>query len=254
MADPRPGLVERLLALTRPALLGPADARVRLFGDGLWYQERTLRVPPGARIPARMVIAPLCDRSLFVWSPLPLTPGLRDGLDQLGAVRFVVAPNTYHYLFLADFVAAYPRAELWGAPGVGKKCAELRLAGELERDRVGGWSKELDQQVIGPIGGYCEVAFLHRASGTLLLADLGFHLLDLPRRWDRLFWGVVADASGRFGPSRIMRSILRRDPELVRASLRRIAAWNFYRILVAHGAPIESGGHEAFLEAYAAWL
>ena len=24
--------------------------------------------------------------------------------------------------------------------------------------------------------------------------------------------------------------------------------------IVAHGAPIESGGHEAFLEAYAAWL
>ncbi len=254
MGEPRPGLVERLLAFSRTALLGPAEVRVRLFGDGLWHQERILRVAPAGRIPARMVIAPLSDRSLFVWSPLQLTSGLRGALDELGAVRFVVAPNTFHYLFLADFVAAYPGAELWGAPGLAEKCQELRFTGELTEGRVGGWSKELDQQVIGPIGGFCEVAFLHRASGTLLLTDLGFNLLDLPRLWDRLLWGVLADASGRFGPSRIMRSILRRDPELVRESLGRIAAWDFDRILMAHGAAIESGGHAAFLQAYAPWL
>ncbi len=252
MVEPRPGVVDRLLGLNRPALLGPADVRVRLFGDGLWHQERTLRVLPAGRIPARMVIAPLSNGSLFLWSPLQLTSGLRDALDDLGAVRFVVAPNTFHYLFLADFVAAYPGAELWGAPGLAAKCQELHFTGELAEGQTAGWSKELDQQVIGPIGGFCEVAFLHRASGTLLLTDLGFNLLELPRLWDRLLWGVLA--GGRFAPSRLMRSILRRDPELVRESLRRIAAWDFDRILVAHGAPIESGGHEAFLEAYAPWL
>ena len=254
MADSRPGVVERLLAFNRPALLGPPDARVRLFGDGLWYQERILRVLPAGHIPARMVIAPLSDRSLLLWSPLQLTGRLRDALDELGAVRFVVAPNTFHYLFLADYAAAYPRAELWGAPSLAEKCGELHFTGELTEGQDGGWSKEFDQHVIGPIGGFCEVAFLHRASGTLLLTDLGFNLLDLPRLWDRLLWGVLAGASGRFGPSRIMRSILGRDPELVRASLRRIAAWDFDRVLLAHGVPIESGGHEAFLKAYAPWL
>ncbi len=254
MVDPGPGVVERLLAFNRPTLLGPADERVRLFGDGLWYQERTLRVPPGGHIPARMVIAPLSDRSLFLWSPLQLTPRLRGALDELGAVRFVVAPNTFHYLFLTDFVAAYPGAEVWGAPGVAGKCGGLRFTGELKDGAAGAWSKELDQQVIGPIGGFCEVAFLHRASETLLLTDLGFNLLELSRPWDRLFWGVLMDAAGRFGPSRIMRSLLRRDPELIRPQLRRIAAWDFDRILVAHGAPVESDGHAAFVEAYAPWL
>ncbi len=253
MWDSDPGVAERVVGLNRPRLLD-GEERLRLFGNGLWYLERTLSVGPGARLPTRMLVVQLADGGLFVWSPLALSPGLREALDGLGPVRFVVAPNTFHHLFLTDYAGGYPDAELWAAPGLAAKRSDLPLTGELGARPAERWVGELDQQQIGPLGGFCEVAFLHRASRSLLLADLAFNLRGLPRAWDRVLLRVVTGTYGRFGPSRLARWFLARDRAQVRDSLTRIAAWDFEHIVVAHGVPLEGGGREAFLAAFERWL
>jgi hypothetical protein len=55
-----------------------------------------------------------------------------------------------------------------------------------------------------------------------------------------------------FGPTYLER-LLVRDRAAARRSLERILAWDFERVVVAHGAVLESGGREALRAAYT-WL
>ena len=96
-----------------------------------------------------------------------------------------------------------------------------------------------------------EVVFLHRASRTLVVTDLCFNVRHSDHLGTRLFMRVNG-AYGRFGPSRLLRSLVRDRPAL-RASLERILAWDFERVVVTHGEVLEHGGRDA-LRAGFAWL
>ncbi|MCG7533934.1 DUF4336 domain-containing protein [Pseudoalteromonas sp. OOF1S-7] len=49
----------------------------------------------------RMTIVRLPCGGLWVHSPICLTPGLREQVDALGPVTYLVAPNHLHHLFMA---------------------------------------------------------------------------------------------------------------------------------------------------------
>lgn len=61
----------------------------------------------------------------------------------------------------------------------------------------------------------------------------------------RLFLRIHG-AYGRFGPTRLVRLLLRD-----RAALARILGWDFDRIIVTHGDVLEHGGQEAVRAAFA---
>jgi hypothetical protein len=96
-----------------------------------------------------------------------------------------------------------------------------------------------------------EVAFFHPASATLLLTDLAFHPTSASRpglrRWTRL-----SRVRGGFGPNAVVRLCVR-DRGALRASIDRVLAWDFDRVVVTHGEVLESGGREALRRAFA-WL
>jgi hypothetical protein len=96
-----------------------------------------------------------------------------------------------------------------------------------------------------------EVVFHHRASRTLLVSDLVFHIdADSPfpaRLVSRLMGGY-----GRCAPSALERFLVR-DRTAARRAFERILAWDFDRIVMAHGRVLESGGREALRRGYH-WL
>jgi glyoxylase-like metal-dependent hydrolase (beta-lactamase superfamily II) len=57
---------------------------------------------------------------------------------------------------------------------------------------------------------------------------------------------------GRFGPSKLD-PLLIRDRRAARQSLERILAWDFDRVVVAHGDVLEAGGRGALRHGYS-WL
>jgi hypothetical protein len=61
----------------------------------------------------RAVVIRLDDGSLFVISPIQLTPNIRADVDELGAVKYLVSPNHLHHLYLGDWSQAYPDAKLY---------------------------------------------------------------------------------------------------------------------------------------------
>src|SRR3569623_96789 len=80
--------------------------------EALWIAEGAIVSFFGAPYPTRSVIARLRTGELWIWSPVELTESLRAQVNGLGPVRHLVSPNKLHHLYLHDWKAAYPDAQL----------------------------------------------------------------------------------------------------------------------------------------------
>ena len=220
--------------------------------EGLWTVTRPLKVLGAVPMASRMTVARLDDGDgdgLLLHSPVRLDAELRAALDALGPVRHVVAPNRMHHLFCDDYRAAYPGARLHGAPGVAAKRPDLGPLEELGDEPPAAWAGRLDQAVVRGIPMLNEVAFLHRASGTLVLADLaanGGPEDPAALRW----WLRLNRAYGRLATPLEVR-LLCRDRAAARASLGRVLGWGFDRVVVGHGAVVGRDGGRLAREAFA---
>lgn len=221
---------------------------IRSLAPRLWVVDRPLKTLPVTDIGARMTVVQLSDGGLFLHSPVHLDEKIRAALDPLGPVRFVVAPSKVHHLFVADYLAAYPEARLFGAPGLDEKRRDLRFHGILSDDAPVAWKGDLTQHGFRGARFLNEVVFFHPASRTLILTDLAFNVTPGKSADARIFYWLVG-ASGRFGPHRLIRLMIR-DRPAARSSVDAILRWDFDRVVVSHGEVLETGGRERFAAAF----
>ncbi len=108
-------------------------------------------------------------------------------------------------------------------------------------------------QVLGCSAHTTEVVFFHRESATVLVTDL---VQQIPQGWYRGWRAVVArlDLITAAKPSvpRKFR-MATKDQAAARYGVRRILEWPADSLVMAHGAPIQSGGKEALRNAFG-WL
>ena len=244
---------ERLLRGVRPVPVVDVAPAPRAIAEGLWVVDRQLALL-GLRLPARMTVVRLPDGGLFLHSPVWLDAAARAALDAWGEVRAIVAPNSFHYRFAAALKEAYPRAELFLAPGLAARRPELPPGTVLGETVPPAWSAVMDQLVFGPVRGLAEVVFFHRPTATLLLTDLVLHVPRLESLWERFVWRWGMGVGPTPGPSRTVRLTLLSDRAIAVNALGRIAAWPFERVVMTHGEIVERGGRAAFRAAYAALL
>jgi hypothetical protein len=166
-------------------------------------------------------------------------------------VRFLVAPNSFHYVGVASWVAAFPEARVLLAPGLRARRPELP-GEELREGAAPPFADVLAHTVLGPLRGVSEVAFLHRPSRTLVLTDACFHVQRAERAIDRLAHRALGMRG--FGPSLTARTVLLRDRALVADFVERLCGWDFARIVVAHGEVLEGADAKALREAFRAYL
>jgi hypothetical protein len=223
---------------------------LRRLADDLWVADRPQSFY-GLVVGARMTVIRLADGSLLLHSPVSLDEGLRRELDALGPVHFAVAPNRVHHLYAGKVADAYPGARLWIAPGLETKRSDLVYEGILGDDAPAPWRGQVDQVFFRGRPYENEVVFCHRKSRTLLLCDLAFNFRAGTHPVTRFLMQLVR-SYGCFGPSKLD-PLLIRDRASARASLEQILAWDFDRVVVAHGDVLEEGGHEALRTGYA-WL
>jgi len=223
---------------------------LRPLADDLWVTERPLRFG-GVELGTRMTILRLRDGSLFLHSPVGLDDALRAALQRLGTPRYAVAPNRFHHLFAGEYPRAFPGLRLFAAPGLSEKRRDVTFDAVLSDTPPLEWAGQIDQECFKGFPLMGEVAFCHRASRTLLLCDLAFNVGAEASRGARLGFRLVG-AYGRFGPT-LVEKLLIRDRAAARASLERILAWDFDRVVIAHGAVLAAGGREALRDGYR-WL
>lgn len=202
--------------------------------------------PPGFRLghPTRMTVVRLPGGGLWLHSPTaPAEPLLR-GLEKIGPVRFLIAPNTFHHRWIPDWKARFPEAEVWGPPGL-KRSAKRPLPSfrSLTDAPPSAWASTLDQFLVrGNV--LTEGVFLHRPTRTLILTDLieNFECSRLrsPSVRRLLRWAGVADQDGRRPLDMGLAFLLR--AKTLRAAVERMIAWNPERVILAHGRWFSSAG------------
>lgn len=219
------------------------------IADNLWVAVRRLRFL-GVETGTRMTVLRLAGGGLFVHSPVSLRDGTRAAIDALGPVKAVVAPSLFHHLAIGEWIQAYPDARVYACPGLAKKRADLNWTGTLGDEPEAAWGGEIDQVFFGARSFENEVVFFHRASSTLICADMIFNLASHPSRFTR----IVAWLIGNRKPgATLLERVLIRDRVAGRAQVDRMLAWGADRIILAHGPIIKSGGREILRRAYA-WL
>lgn len=207
------------------------------LADGLWSWPSSIQIGPFA-LPRRTVIARLSDGGLWVHSPNGLDDAVRAEIDALGVVRHVVAPNQFHHAHLDAWRAAYPDAIVHGAQGLAEKKPEYRFDRVLAGEPDAAWSDLFEQRVIEGASKFNEVVFLHRPSSTLILTDTSFHIGREAPFLIRMLMRVNG-VYGRLAPSRLFKSYLDDVAVVQRSMLEMIDAWEFERVHVAHGEPVE---------------
>lgn len=223
---------------------------MRALAENIWVAERRQRFY-GLEVGTRMTVIRLADGSLLLHSPIALDADVRHELDAIGRVRFAVAPNRVHHLHAGEVAAAYPGARLWVAPGLERKRPDLVFVAVLDDEPPAEWKEEVDQTFFRGRPYENEVVFFHRPSRTLILCDLAFNFGPRTAAPTRLLMQLLR-SYGRFGPSTLDPWLIR-DRRAARQSLERILAWDFDRVVVAHGDVLERGGHAALQQGYA-WL
>lgn len=225
-------------------------APLRRLDENLWVAERP-QTFFGLPVGTRMSVIRLSGGRLLLHSPVALDPALRAELDAIGTVCFAVAPNRVHHLYAGDVARAYPGARLWIGPGLETKRPDLAFEAILGDEAPAEWRGEVDQVFFRGRPYENEVAFFHRASRTLLLCDLAFNFGPSAALPTRILMRMMR-SYGHLGPSKLD-PLLIRDRRAASQSLERILAWDFDRVVVAHGDVLESGGHAVLSRGYA-WL
>ena len=207
------------------------------LGDGIWQvRGPDVAMPGGVRLPVRSTVVRLADRSLLVYSPVRFTDADAAAIDAAGEVAHVVAPNTFHHLFARAAKARWPRATLHAPAGLAARRPELTIERTLG-DSDPAWRDTLDALAIEGAPRIDETVLLHRPTGTVICADLVFHVAAPATAMTRLVLAMMGVGGGRLAQSRAWR-LFRQDRAKVRGSLDRLLAWPITQIAPCHGDPV----------------
>ena len=209
--------------------------------------------------PSRMVVVRLHSGELFLWSPTEPDDRLRAQIDVLGPVRHLVSPNKIHYAHIGEWKRAYPEAVAWASPGVRERAAsqgdvDVAFDAELGNEPDPAWREDLDQLIFRGSRYMEEVAFFHRKTQTLILADL-IENFEPEKVGGAYGWLVrLAGAAHPDGkaPVDLRLTFFGRKDE-ARASFERLLAWEPEKVIVAHGRWYERDGTKELRRAFR-WL
>ncbi len=90
---------------------------MRKLADDIWVHEDEMDFP-GTTLSLRMTIIHLSSGKLWIHSPTKIGDALISAIAQLGEVGHIDAAGNAHYLFVLDWVAAFPKAELYLSAGI----------------------------------------------------------------------------------------------------------------------------------------
>lgn len=224
----------------------------------------------------RGTLVKLKTGSVAVFSPVALTPEVKAKIQSMGTMKYIVATDMEHHIFVSPWAKEYPLAEVIGMEGLpekregdeankGVKFAHVFTAGNKRDMRISPeFDEEFEYEFVHSHQNK-ELVFLHKPTKTLIEADL---LFNMPPTEQYSRTGVAPDAgifSKFFGAMLNTRGDMRwqkrflwygpggKDRAGLAESAKRINSWDFDRIIPCHGDVIETGG-KSILQNLTAWF
>lgn len=207
----------------------------------LRYPQRLLGVAIGRTV----TIIRLASGKLVVHSSAPFSPEDVSAIGNLGEPSWLVDVSLFHDSFARDGSAAFPHLPYLAPEGFSK------VSG-VETEQLSAppaeWRNELQVLELAGMPKVREHAIFHAPSRTLIVADLLFNFGDGESAWTRFFARHVMRLKKLTGMSPFFRSMIR-DKEAFRGSVARVLEWDFDRIVVGHGDPIQQNARSQLREA-----
>lgn len=260
--------------------LAPSDpAKVMVIRD-VTPNITTLSVPFSRfgliKIGGRGTLVKLQTGNVAVFSPVALTPAVKSKVKSIGPIKYIVAPDIEHHIFLTPWAAEYPEAEVIGVEGLPEKREGNPDTKGTKFHHIFSSKNKLDMRISPEFDEEFayeyfhshtnkELVFLHKPSRTLIEADV---LFNLPAT-EQYSKAGVDPRSGIF--TKLFASLMNTKGDLVwqkrflwyaaagkdRAgfaeSAKRIRQWDYDRIIPCHGDVIETGG-KSIMEQATAWF
>lgn len=205
--------------------------------ENLWYDEFDLFMPGKIHFRGRMTVIRIRDRELVLHSPIPIDDTLAQELKGLGEVRYIIAPNCFHHLHVLACHARYPDTYIYGAPGLDKKRSDIPFQEILGSTPPTPLQADFEQRLIAGVPSINEVVFFHRPSRSLIVTDLIFNIHDCANWQSRLLFRIMG-AYKKPAQSRLWRSSTK-DRNAAKDSVSQMLAWDFTRLIMAHGNIVE---------------
>ena len=218
----------------------------------IWLLEYPVRFG-GMDLFGRTTIIRLENGDLIVHDPCKIDDSTKAKIDEIGIVKYIIAPGSYHHFFVADFQKKYPNAETFLCPGLERKRPDIKFEWVLGNKPDHRWEDDIDQVLVQGTKHIWEVAFFHKSSRTLILVDLLENIGDDYRHEAGLllrFWwkGIFRMWNNPKAAPEYQMGWGNR--EIVKISLNKILSWDARRVIISHGENIEEHVRETLARAW----
>ena len=211
------------------------------MGAGVWVGSKEF-TNESFTATSRMAVLKLADGRLVIHSPIALDPELQREVANLGEVVAMIAPNRFHHQFVDGWRRTFPATLVFGCPSLSIVQPDLKLDRLLSDEPSPLWASEIDQVAVEGLP-TDECVFFHRASRTILVADLVFN-------YTRSQAAADPGAAEGLGPHDRHRTSIT-DAEALARTIRHILRWDFDRVVVSHGEVVRRNGRRLFAAGFA---
>jgi len=205
------------------------------IADGLWcanshFQTRLFK---GS---VRMTVVG-GDGGLVLYSPVMLDDQLRRELEALGPVVAIVAPNTFHHLFLRAATEVFPVARVFVPEGLEAKIGPVPRAETMSREQPPALPSKIDHFIFDRHAVH-ETMLFHRPSRTLVTSDLLYNYQPEHGAGEKMFFRLL----GNYGAPKVAfyHRFALREKAGVHELVAQVREWQPQRIVMAHGRIVES--------------
>jgi hypothetical protein len=228
------------------------------------------------KVGGRGTLVKLRTGSVAVFSPVALTPEVKSKVSSMGTLKYIVAPDIEHHIFVSPWAKEYPLAEVIGMEGLpekrerdpatkGVKFAHVFSAKNKREIRISPeFDDEFEYEFIHSHQNK-ELVFVHKPTKTLIQADVLFNLpateqysktgLDANSGlFTKLFGSIMNTRGDMIWQRRLLWHVTAKaDRPGFGESAKVIRSWEFDRIIGCHGDVIETGGKQK-VELLTSWF
>lgn len=227
---------------------------MKKFGNNIWTIEGdTVRMFRFLTFATRMSVIRLNDGGLWLHSPIAPTPERIEAVKELGEVRFIIAPNKIHSLYIKPWADAFPEAKIWVSPRFTERHENFPHDGVLSDDPEISWADDIDQVVMQGHPFLDEVIFLHKPSKTVLVTDL---IQNHDARQDNIIFRTLKKWVGIGAPDGGTAMDVRlsfKDKDAGWRSCQKMEEWDYDKVILCHGSCRQENG-KAYVQKSFQWL
>jgi hypothetical protein len=187
----------------------------------------------------------LADGRVVIHSSAPFTAEDVAAIRRFGVPSWLVEATLMHDTFARPVSAVFPDLPYLAPDGFTKVSGvPTRPLDPPPSD----WTGEIEVLKVEGLRKINEHALFHRASQTLVLADLFFHFPADSRGWPRFFARHIMRLPRLSGISAFFRLMIR-DREAFALSMKKVLEWDFEQLVVGHGEPIQNDAKRIVMQA-----